>query len=128
MNKVQKQIYDKVVAPALDQMAGLVIGEVRAFNARLHIGTVAYSASSESDVIVKRGVPFTVTKGVKKSAPLPGDPVLLGFLNNSYQQPVILAVLDKEHFHRTRTGETIHLRKGSNVSDYYSERDGEVWR
>lgn len=127
MNKVQQQIMDKVVAPALSQIAGLVVGEVRAFNSRFHLGTVAYSSSSESDIIVKKGVPFAVTKGIKKSSPMPGDPVLIGFINNSYQQPVILAVLDKEHFHYTRNEDNIHMRKGSNVSDYYSEREGELW-
>ena len=127
MNKVQQKILDQVVTPALNQMAGMVIGEVRSFNSRLHLGSVVYTSGSNEMPTVKQGVPLVTIKGVKKPAPLPGDPVLIGFMNNSYQQPVILAVLDKEHFYRTRKEETIHFRNGSNISDYYAEREGERW-
>jgi hypothetical protein len=127
MNKVQQSIYDKVVGPAMKSIAGMVIGEVRSFNSRLHLGSVVYSSGEDGEKILKHGVPMEVTPGIKKSSPFPGDPVLLAFINNNYQTPVIVGILDKEHIYNTRTLSTIHRRKGSNVTDLYSAREGETW-
>lgn len=129
MNKVQQSIYDKVVGPAISQIAGTVIAEVVDFNHKMNTATVMYSSGDpESDEsMVKSGVPYSVSPGLKKTGLFPGDKVSLQFMNNSYKQPYITELVDREFPFNTRTESMIHYRKGSNVSDYYSTREGESW-
>jgi hypothetical protein len=125
MNKVQQSIYDKIVSPAMKSIAGAVMGTVISFDSINHLATVEYS-SGDMFSTQKVNVPYNVTPGIKKSALYPGDTVLLIFLNNSYKRPVILDILDREHALQTWTNQD-HTGKGSNISDYYSEREGESW-
>lgn len=127
MNAVQKRIYDQVVGPALSQVAGMVIGEVASFTPGHNFGSVVYSSPGSTGQIEKKGVPYMNVFGVKTMCPMPGDSVLIGFINNSYQQPIILGLLDKEYAFQTRPLYESHFRSGSNIPDYYSERVGEDW-
>lgn len=127
MNPVQKKIYEQVVAPALAQNAGFVIGEVTEFVPGHNFGSVRYTTPSSTESMEQRGVPLLNIMGVKGACPFPGDPVLIGFINNSYQQPIMLGIMDKEYAFQTRPMYQSHFRNGSNIPDYYSEREGETW-
>lgn len=127
MNPVQKKIYETVVAPALAQNAGFIIGEVASFTPSHNFGSVVYSTPDSTETIEKRGVPYMNVMGIKTMCPMPGDKVLIGFINNSYQQPIILGLMDKEYAFQSRPLYESHFRRGSNIPDYYSERVGEDW-
>lgn len=127
MNPVQQKILESVVQPALSQMAGMCIGTVTDFVPGHNFGSVVYSTPDSTDQIEKQGVPYMNVIGVKTMCPMPGDDVLIGFINNSYKQPVILGIMDREYAFQTRPLYQSHFRNGSNIPDYYSEREGESW-
>lgn len=130
MNKVQQSIYDNIVGPAVDSIAGSVIGEVVDYNNKLNMATVTYSSGDpddEEEDIVRTGVPYGISPGIKKTGLFPGDRVIIQFMNNSYKHPYISELIDRNFPFDTRPSMMTHYRKGSNVTDYYSDREGESW-
>lgn len=127
MNKVQQKIFDDVVKPALDNVAGNIIGIVRAFDNLSQTGTVTVSSPLGREERAMHDVPMMNISGTKQANPFPGDTVMITFLGSNHQHPVILGKVDSKHFLFTRNEHESHFRAGSNVTDLYNSRDGEEW-
>lgn len=127
MNKIQQQIFDTVVKPSLDELAGNIVCIVRDFDNISQTGTISMTTSHSNDPELVYDVPLMNIGGMKQSSPFPGDTVMVTFLNGSYKHPVIMGKVDSKHFLLTRNAKESHFRSGSNVTDIYSEREGEGW-
>lgn len=127
MNRVQKQIFEAVVKPSLDELAGNLVCVVRDFDNISQTGTITMTNSHSNGEEVMYDVPLMNIGGMKQSSPFPGDTVLVSFLGSSYKHPIIMGKADSKHFLFTRNGKQSHFRSGSNITDSYSEREGELW-
>lgn len=127
MNKVQQQIYNQVVKPALDDIAGNLVAIVRDFDNLSQTGTITMSSPLQQAEEYMYDVPLMNMGGMKQAAPFPGDTVMVTFLGSNHRFPVILGKTDSKHFLLTRNAKESHFRAGSNVTDMYNQRAGEKW-
>lgn len=128
MNSVQQRIYNQVVKPAMDNIAGIGMGTVLESDARTQTAIIKMTDDKgEREERILPRAPMMTIGGMKQSAPLPGDNVLVAFLSSSYRHPVILGKIDIEHGIHTRNQKESHFRSGSNITDYYNDREGEDW-
>ncbi len=128
MNEIQKRIYDKIVRPAVDNIAGITIGVVVESSSVTQTARVRVSNHDESSEIrILKPAPIMTIGGVKQSAPLPGDTVMVAFLDNKHTHPIIIGKVDLEHQLRTREEKEKHFRSGSHITDYYNDREGMDW-
>lgn len=127
MNRVQQKIYDEVVRPGLDSMAGLTVGEVVETDPRNHLVVAKAKINEEgAEEQLLPPAPIATINGLKTTDFYTGDKVLIGFIQSSYRHPFIVSKIDMEYALDTREKES-HFRKGSNITDFYSDREGEDW-
>ena len=127
MNKVQQQIYDNVVGPALEALPSNLVAVVRDFDNLTQTGTITISSSFQQEEQYMYNVPLMNISGTKQSNPFPGDTVMVSFLGSTKNHPVMLGKIDSKHFLFTRNAKEVHFRAGSNITDRYNKRDGENW-
>lgn len=126
-NRVQRKIQDSIVKPALQNQAGLTVGIVMNFNAMTKTGDIKIMDMIGHGEYVAHDVPLMMIGGFKQSDPLPGDEVLISYLDSGYRYPVILGPFDSRFTLKTRNAKQSHFRGGGNASEYYSQRKGEYW-
>lgn len=127
MNKVQKKIHDEIVKPALSRLPGDIIGRVISFNNETQTGVVEFSTGANSPAELVRDVPYMAIGGVKQAAPLPDDNVLIGFIGSTHRYPYMYGKMDMRHVVRTRIDEHSHKGTGAQITELYTEREGESW-
>lgn len=127
MNAVQKNLYDKVVAPAMKSLAGFRIGEVRDINYATKRATIVYTDAQDKKGVEIINVPMVRQQGTHEAGPFIGDQVLIAFFNNDNRRPVIIGTIDVDYDRSRGADRDPHPGKGANVSDVYCTRDGEKW-
>lgn len=127
MNKVHKTIQDQIVGPAVQSVATSAVGILRAFNPNSQTGDVVFDSVQDRDEHVVPNVPLINITGLKRPDPLPGDPMLIVYLNGDNRYPVMLASVEPIHFLTIRNEKQSHFRTGGNATDIYSMREGEMW-
>lgn len=128
MNKVQKQIYDNVVKPAIENIPRTRMGTVDDFNSEANLASVIIEGFEMNGGYKRyRNVPLMLKGGTKEFAPMPGDTVVLEFLGNNNESPMIVGKAHPMHdvFHRFTY--EVHSEAGGGISDLYYEREDEEW-
>lgn len=127
MNKVQRRIYNEIVAPAMNNIAGIRLAVIRDISYENKMCSVAYNVQQDAANMEITNVPMLRQQGTHESGPFVGDTVLIGFFNNDSRKPVILGTLDMAYKARRTEGRDKHDGKGAHISDLYCDRKGESW-
>ncbi|WP_422661741.1 hypothetical protein ACK8P5_25645 (plasmid) [Paenibacillus sp. EC2-1] len=127
LNSVQQNIYDRIVGPAIKQIAGLRIGVIREIDYQYKLATIVYADAQDKQNVETPNVPMMRQQGSHESGPFVGDHVLVGFFNNDFRKPVILGTIDQLYGYRRALDRDPHPGKGANLSDLYCKREGESW-
>lgn len=128
MNKVQKQILDNIVAPAIRQIPYTTLGTVESYDVDLNIAVLIIEGIN-SEFGYKRypNVPVSFSNGIKTSSVFPGDVVIVQFFNGSASTPVIIGLADTTYAATTREKYNGHREAGGGISDLYRNREGFDW-
>lgn len=127
MNRAQKTIKEQIVGPAMQNIATSSVAILRAFNTNSQTGEVVFESVQDRDEHVVPNVPLVNLTGLKRPDPLPGDPMLIVYLNGDNRYPIMLGSVEPVHFLTIRNEKQSHFRTGGNATDIYSIREGEYW-
>lgn len=128
MNKVQKQIFESVVKPAMDSIPKTQMGTIDDFNSEANLASVIIEGYELNGGYKRyRNVPLLLKGGAKEFAPMPGDSVVLEFLSGNNAAPIIVGKAHPLHDIYQRFTYEIHSEAGGGISDLYYEREDEEW-
>lgn len=128
MNKVQKQILENVVQPAIDKIPLTRMGTIDDFNSEANLASVIIEGYGMNERYKRyRNVPLLLKGGAKEFAPMPGDTVVLEFLGNNNDAPMIVGKAHPMHDMFQRYTYEVHSEAGGGISDLYYEREDEEW-
>ncbi len=128
MNKVQRQIYDNIVKPAIDAIPSTTLAQVDSYNTDHNIATVIIDGiDSEQGYRRYPNVPVQLSQGTKQAALFPGDIVVVTFFDGNGGTPVITGIANKSHAFYVRERYESHVQAGGGISDLYKTREGKTW-
>lgn len=123
MNELHKAIYNKVVQPALKQIAPSTRAVVTEYDGVNNICTVEFHSPLTEGTVEMKEVPVQIGSGGFHSAgPFKGDEVWLNFVNGDYKLPQIVALADRHNVFQTRENRNKHQKKGVYVPDTICNR------
>lgn len=128
MNKVQKQIFDGVVKPAIDAIPSTSLGQVDEYDSDNNLATVIVDGiNSEYGYRRYTNVPVQITQGVKSSAVFAGDIVVIEFFDGNGGTPVITGLANHLHQFYIREKYEQHQEAGGGISSLYKTKEGKSW-
>lgn len=128
MNKIQKQIYDQVVAPAIESIPLTRMGTIDDFNSEANLASVIIEGFNINGGYRRyTNVPLLNKGGMKEFSPMPGDLVILEFLGNNNQSPMITGKAHPLHDIYQRFTYETHSEAGGGVSDLFYAWEDEKW-
>lgn len=128
MNKVQKQIFETVVKPAIDNIPKTQMATVDDFNSEANLASVIIEGYGLNGQYKRyRNVPLVIKGGAKEFSPMPGDTVVVEFLAGNNESPMIVGKAHPLHDIYQRYTYEVHSEAGGGISDLYYEREDESW-
>lgn len=128
MNKVQRQIYEKIVAPAIEAIPRTRMGTVDDFNSEANLASVIIDGFEINGGYRRYdNVPLMIKGGAKEFSPMPGDIVVVEFLGNNNSAPIIVGKAHPLHDIYQRFAYETHSEAGGGISDLYYSREDEEW-
>lgn len=128
MNKVQRQIYENIVAPAIEAIPLTRMGTVDDFNSEANLASVIIDGFNINGGYKRyTNVPLLLKGGTKEFSPMPGDLVVVEFLGNNNQSPMITGKAHPLHDIYQRFGYELHSEAGGGISDLYYSKEDEEW-
>lgn len=122
MTPLQQQILETVVKPALKDFLTTVQGTIIKVDGQNMVADVQYANMHGPGEKVLTGVPIQISSGLSVSGPYVGDTVVVTFTGNSIFNPIITAVIDKDHNKMTLNQQQRHNAKGAYVPDAICQR------
>ena len=128
MNKVQRQIHDNIVAPAISAVPKTTLAMVDEYNVDHNLATVIVDGiNSEQGYRRYVHVPVQISQGTNNAALFPGDIVVLSFFDGNGATPVITGLANNTHLFFIREKYESHKNAGGSIPDIYKTREGKQW-
>lgn len=129
MNKVQKQIYENIVTPAINSLPKTSLARVDSYDVDHNLATVIIDGiNSEQGYRRYPNVPVQISQGTKNASVFPGDIVVVDFFDGNGNTPVITGVANNSHLFYIREKYEAHMQAGGEIPDLYKTREGKEWQ
>lgn len=124
MNKLQQQIYEGIVLPALKDLMKPIEAHIVKIDGDNMRADVSYANMHGPGNKILKNIPIQVSSGFSTSGPFVGDRVIVDFPGGTIFNPVIVGIIDNDHDKLSRSQQQKHERKGAYVPDGMDARTG----
>lgn len=116
MSSFKQMLIDEVVLPVLRTQARPLIGVIESYDEKTNLASVRISEPGTGVDSLFERVPVVISGGVKTAGPMPGQKVLVEFINGSYNTPMVVGLVDNAYMAATRGHSQNYQKHGILIS------------
>lgn len=116
MSSFKQILIEEVVQPVLRMQARVLVGVIEDYDEKTNFASVRINDPGTGTDSVLERVPVVIPGGIKQAGPMPGQKVLVDFINGSYGMPVVVGLIDNAYMAATRAHSLDYQRHGALIS------------
>lgn len=109
-------LIEEVIQPVLQRQVRALVGIVENYDEKTNLASVRINDPGTGNDAVLEYVPVVISGGVKQAGPIPGQKVLVDFVNNQYGMPIVVGLVDNAYMAGTRAHSLDHQKHGALIS------------